>query len=144
MLPAWEMLTLWASKVKWGYSWHALCFYPHGNDHSWSDGVIYYMTLGVMEWSLLKWCSDHSWSDGVIILGVMEWSITLGVMDKVLTKLDFWPLALKMALKVKSDHKFEFFGLCSLCEHGFISPKALYRLLVMFCSAETRWQKPSA
>ena len=65
-------------------------------------------------------------------------NLELGQNLDVLTKLDFWPLALKMALKVKSDHKFEFFGLCSLCEHGFISPKALYRLLVMFCSAETR------
>ena len=49
-----------------------------------------------------------------------------------LTELDFALLALKMALKVNSDNIFEDYGLCSLCEHGFISSKALQRLFVTF------------
>ena len=35
-------------------------------------------------------------------------------------------LVLIFALKVDSDHKFEFLGLHSLCEHGFFSPMTLY------------------
>ena len=44
----------------------------------------------------------------------------------------FGLLALKMTLKVNSDHKFEFLGICSLSEQGFFSPKALYRPFLTF------------
>ena len=37
-------------------------------------------------------------------------------------------LVLKRALRVNSDHKIEFFSLCSLCEHSFFTQKASYRL----------------
>ena len=42
-------------------------------------------------------------------------NLELGQNLDVLRKLDFWPLALKMALKVNSDHKFKIYGLCFLC-----------------------------
>ena len=44
----------------------------------------------------------------------------------------FGLLALKMALKVNSENKFEIYGLCSLCYRGFICSKALHRLSVTF------------
>ena len=37
-----------------------------------------------------------------------------------------------LALKVKSDHRFGFFGHCSLCGHGFFTPKAMFRPFLTF------------
>ena len=54
----------------------------------------------------------------------------------------FGLLALKMALKVISDHKIEFFNLCSLCEHGFFTQKGSYRLFVTFGVTGTGTKKP--
>ena len=44
----------------------------------------------------------------------------------------FGLLALKMALRVNSDHRFGFFGHCSLCGHGFFTPKATFRPFLTF------------
>ena len=44
----------------------------------------------------------------------------------------FGLLALRMALKVNSDHKFKIYGLCFLCQHGFICSWALHRLSATF------------
>ena len=54
----------------------------------------------------------------------------------------FGLLALKMALKVNSDHRFEFFGFCSLCEHGFFTSKAMFRQFLTFCYKKINRKKP--
>ena len=34
---------------------------------------------------------------------------------------------------VNSENIFEVYGLCSLCEHGFFTSKAMFRQFLMFC-----------
>ena len=50
-----------------------------------------------------------------------------------------------MALKVNSEHRIKFLGLCSLCQHGFICSKVLHRLFVIFVEmAEKATCRPAA
>ena len=47
-------------------------------------------------------------------------------------------MALKMALKVNSDLRFEFIGLFPLYKNEFFTPNASYRLFVTFCGNRNR------